>query len=85
MATYKRFAKIFSASVMAFVEIIICEGCRNLLFGGGKTQGILAIERPKFCPHCGAEIDIQLKALSEEEIMSYADAGAPEAQLKIPI
>ncbi len=78
-------AKIFMAAVMGFAEILICENCRKLLFGGGKTSGIVAIERPKFCPHCSAEIDIQLKALTEKEIMAYADTGAPKTQLKIPV
>jgi ribosomal protein S27AE len=78
-------AKVFMASVMAFVEILLCGNCRKLLFGGGKTHGIVALERPKFCPHCGAEIDIQLKTLSEKEILAYADTDVPEAQLKIPI
>lgn len=81
----KQIAKLLMASVMGFFELLICEGCKSLLFGAGKTKDIKRLEQPKFCPHCGQEIEIRLKALSTEEIMSYADAGVPESQLKITI
>lgn len=66
-------AKLFMAAAMGFFELLICEGCKNLLFGAGKVNGIKKLEQPKFCPHCGQEIDIQHKTLSTEEIMAYAD------------
>lgn len=71
-------AKLFMASAMGFFELLICEGCKNLLFGAGKVDGLKKLERPKFCPYCGHEIDIQHKALSSEEVMSYADPQPPE-------
>lgn len=77
----KEIAKLFMASVMGFFELLICEGCKSLIFGAGKADGLKRLERPKFCPHCGQEIDIQLKALSTEEIMAYADPQPPEEKL----
>lgn len=71
-------AKLFMASAMGFFELLICEGCKNLLFGAGKVNGIKKLEQPKFCPHCGQEIEVRLTALSEKEIMSYADPQPPE-------
>lgn len=71
-------AKLFIASAMGFFELLICEGCKNLLFGAGKVDGLKKLERPKFCPNCGQEIDIQWRPLSEKEIMSFADPQPKE-------
>ena len=29
-------AKLFMAAAMGFFELLICEGCKNLLFGAGQ-------------------------------------------------
>jgi hypothetical protein len=42
-------AKIFVGSAVAFVQILKCGNCDELLFGGGSTTHIKPIKPPKFC------------------------------------